>query len=65
MCAAKRLSASATTFVFPAWCSTLKLYAWMDRIQRITRLVAEVDSFSAELTRSCVDGLLSDLTKNS
>ena len=27
MCAAKRLSASATTFVFPAWCSTLKLYA--------------------------------------
>ena len=31
----------------------------------MTRLVAEVDSFSAEFTRSYVDGLLSDLTKNS
>ena len=50
---------------FPAWYSTLKLYAWIDRIQRMTRLVAEVDSFNAELTRNCVDGLLSDLIKNS
>ena len=31
----------------------------------MTRLVAEVDNFSAELTRSWVEGLLSDLTRNS
>ena len=65
MCAANRLSASATTFVLPAWCSILKLYPCIDNIQRMTRFVADVESLSAEFTSNCVDGLLSDLTRKS
>ena len=30
----------------------------------MTRFVAEVDNFIAELVSNCVDGLLSDLTTN-